>query len=95
MNIEALLSKSINKFKQTIKIVLPLIILYTIISYMWTPAFLHSFSIDQDFNYALTEFSIQDIIFGLLLLISFNLYTSVINQFIFVNKVLCILCKVI
>ena len=52
---------------------------------MWTPAFLQSFSIDQDFNYALTEFSIQDIIFGLLLLISFNLYTSVINQFIFVQ----------
>ena len=75
MNIEALLSKSINKFKQTIKIVLPLIILYTIISYMWTPAFLQSFSIELQ-NSSLSELSIINIIGLLGLLIRYAVHSS-------------------
>ena len=50
MNIEILLSKSINKFKETIQTIAPLIILYTILSYLFTPPILRSYQLEQNFE---------------------------------------------
>ena len=44
MNIEKLLSKSINKFNQTIGIVLPFIILYTLIYRILSPSTFNEFA---------------------------------------------------
>ena len=85
MNIEILLSKSINKFKETIQTIAPLIILYTILSYLFTPPILRTYQLDQNFEIILTQINSQDIIFSILLIAIFNLYTIIINQFIFIN----------
>lgn len=85
MNIEILLSKSINKFKETIQTIAPLIILYTILSYLFTPPILRSYQLEQNFELIANQIKNQDIIFSILLIAIFNLYTIVINQFIFIN----------
>ena len=85
MNIEILLSKSINKFKETIQTIAPLIILYTILSYLFTPPILRSYQLEQNFEIIATQIKSQDIIFSILLIAIFNLYTIIINQFIFIN----------
>ena len=85
MNIEILLSKSINKFKETIQTIAPLIILYTILSYLFTPPILRSYQLEQNFEMIANQIKSQDIIFSILLIAIFNLYTIVINQFIFIN----------
>ena len=85
MNIEILLSKSINKFKETIQTIAPLIILYTILSYLFTPPILRSYQLEQNFELIANQIKSQDIIFSILLIAIFNLYTIVINQFIFIN----------
>ena len=85
MNIEILLSKSINKFKQTIQIIVPLIILYTILSYLFTPPILRTYQLEQNFDILLSQINNQDIMFSILLIFIFSLYTIIINQFIFIN----------
>ena len=85
MNIEILLSKSINKFKQTIQIIAPLIILYTILSYLFTPPIVRTYQLDQNLDILLSQINSQDIIFSVLLIFIFSLYTIIINQFIFIN----------
>ena len=85
MNIEILLSKSINKFKETIQTIAPLIILYTILSYLFTPPILRSYQLEQNFELIANQIKSQDIIFSILLIAIFNLYTIIINQFIFIN----------
>lgn len=85
MNIEILLSKSINKFKETIQTIAPLIILYTILSYLFTPPILRSYQLEQNFEMIANQIKSQDIIFSILLIAIFNLYTIIINQFIFIN----------
>jgi len=85
MNIEILLSKSINKFKETIQTIAPLIILYTILSYLFTPPILRSYQLEQNFELIANQIKNQDIIFSILLIAIFNLYTIIINQFIFIN----------
>ena len=85
MNIEILLSKSINKFKETIQTIAPLIILYTILSYLFTPPILRSYQLEQNFEMIANQIKSQDIIFSVLLIAIFNLYTIIINQFIFIN----------
>lgn len=85
MNIEILLSKSINKFKQTIQIIAPLIILYTILSYLFTPPILRTYQLEQNFDILLSQINNQDIMFSILLIFIFSLYTIIINQFIFIN----------
>ena len=85
MNIEILLSKSINKFKETIQTIAPLIILYTILSYLFTPPILRSYQLEQNFEMIANQIKSQDIIFSILLIVIFNLYTIIINQFIFIN----------
>jgi hypothetical protein len=85
MNIEILLSKSINKFKQTIQIIAPLIILYTILSYLFTPPIIRTYQLEQNLDILLSQINSQDIIFSALLIFIFSLYTIIINQFIFIN----------
>ena len=85
MNIEVLLSKSVNKFKETYKSIAPLIILYTILSYLFTPPTLRSFQLKQDFNDVLIQINNQDLAFSFILIFIFSLYTIVINQFILIN----------
>jgi len=85
MNIEVLLSKSVNKFKETYKSVAPLIVLYTILSYLFTPPTLRSFQLKQDFNDMLIQINNQDLAFSCILIFIFSLYTIVINQFILIN----------
>ena len=50
MNIEKILSKSVSKFKETITSISPIIILYTILSYIFTPNNLRNFQLDQNFE---------------------------------------------
>ena len=85
MNIEILLSKSINKFKETIQTIAPLIILYTIFSYLFTPPTLRSYQIEQNLDILISQINNQDVIFSILLILILNIYTVVINQFIFIN----------
>jgi len=85
MNIEILLSKSIKKFKETIQIIAPLIILYTILSYLFTPPILRTYQLEQNFEIILSQINSQDLIFSILLILIFSLYTIIINQFIFTN----------
>ena len=85
MNIEILLSKSINKFKETIQTIAPLIILYTILSYLFTPPTLRSYQIEQNLDILISQINNQDVIFSILLILILNIYTVVINQFIFIN----------
>ena len=85
MNIEKLLLKSINKFKETIQIIAPLIILYAILSYLFTPPILRTYQLEQNFEIILSQINSQDVIFSVLLILIFNLYTIIINQFIFIN----------
>jgi hypothetical protein len=85
MNIEILLSKSINKFKETIQTIAPLIILYTILSYLFTPPTLRSYHIEQNLDILISQINNQDVIFSILLILILNIYTVVINQFIFIN----------
>lgn len=85
MNIEILLSKSIKKFKETIQIIAPLIILYTILSYLFTPPILRTYQLEQNFEIILSQINSQDVIFSILLILIFSLYTIIINQFIFTN----------
>jgi len=85
MNIEILLSKSIKKFKETIQTIAPLIILYTILSYLFTPPILRTYQLEQNFEIILSQINSQDVIFSILLILIFSLYTIIINQFIFTN----------
>ena len=85
MNIETLLLKSINKFKQTIRVIAPLIIIYNILSYLFTPPILRTYQLDQNIETMLLGINSQDIIFSFILIILFSLYTIIINQFIFIN----------
>ena len=85
MNIEILLSKSIKKFKETIQTIAPLIILYTILSYLFTPPILRTYQLEQNFEIILSQINSQDLIFSILLILIFSLYTIIINQFIFTN----------
>tara|TARA_Y100001970_G_scaffold205843_1_gene250683 strand:+ start:2967 stop:3683 length:717 start_codon:yes stop_codon:yes gene_type:complete len=85
MNIETLLLKSINKFKQTIQVIVPLIIIYNILSYLFTPPILRTYQLDQNIETMLLKINSQDIIFSILLILLFSLYTIIINQFILIN----------
>ena len=55
MNIEKILSKSVSKFKETITSISPIIILYTILSYIFTPNNLRNFQLDQNFDTITSE----------------------------------------
>ena len=80
MNIETLLLKSINKFKQTIRVIAPLIIIYNILSYLFTPPILRTYQLDQNIETILLGINSQDIIFSFILIILFSLYTIIINK---------------
>ena len=75
MNIETLLLKSINKFKQTIRVIAPLIIIYNILSYLFTPPILRTYQLDQNIETMLLGINSQDIIFSFILIMLFSLYT--------------------
>ena len=85
VNIETLLLKSVNKFKETYKSIAPLIILYTLLSYLFTPPTLRSLQLKQNFDDLLMQINNQDVLFSILLALIFSLYTIVINQFILIN----------
>ena len=85
MNIEKILSKSVSKFKETITSISPIIILYTILSYIFTPNNLRNFQLDQNFETITSEIKTADVLFSLILILIFSLYTVFINQFIITN----------
>ena len=85
MNIEKILSKSASKFRETVRSVTPLIILYTILSYIFTPSILRDLQIEQNLDNLMSEMKNHDIFSSLLLVLTFSFYTIFINQFIITN----------
>ena len=86
MNIEKILSKSASKFRETVRAVTPLIILYTILSYIFTPSILRDLQIEQNLDNLMSEMKNHDIFSSLLLVLTFSFYTIFINQFVITNK---------
>ena len=66
MNIEKILSKSASKFRETVRSVTPLIILYTILSYIFTPSILRDLQIEQNLDNLMSEMKNHDIFSSLL-----------------------------
>ena len=87
MNIETLLSKSINKFNQTIRIVLPFIILYTLIYRILSPSTFNELLISNIENLEEVNFNLQsnDIIFMVLSFVLSMIYNLLIIKFIFIS----------
>jgi len=87
MNIETLLSKSINKFNQTIRIVLPFIILYTLIYRILSPSTFNELLISNIENLEQVNFNLQsnDIIFMVLSFVLSMFYNLLIIKFIFIS----------
>ena len=87
MNIETLLSKSINKFNQTIKIALPFIILYTLIYRILSPSIFNESIISNINNFESVNFNFESnqIIFMILSFMLSMVYNLLIIKFIFVN----------
>ena len=85
MNIEKILSKSASKFRETVRSVTPLIILYTILSYIFTPSILRDLQIEQNLDNLMSEMKNHDIFSSLLLVLTFSFFTIFINQFIITN----------
>ena len=87
MNIEKLLSKSINKFNQTIRIVLPFIILYTLIYRILSPSifnesFISNIQYLEEVNVNLQS---NDMIFMILSFVLSMIYNVLIIKVIFFN----------
>ena len=83
-NIENII-KSASKFRETVRSVTPLIILYTILSYIFTPSILRDLQIEQNLDNLMSEMKNHDIFSSLLLVLTFSFYTIFINQFIITN----------
>ena len=83
MNIETLLSKSISKFNQTIRTVLPFIILYTLIYRILSPSFFNEAIISNIGNLEEINFNFQtnDIIFMIFSFVISMIYNLLIIKY--------------